>query len=402
LSVEFKVLGSLEVVVNGRLVPLGGARQRLVLAGLVASANAVVSADRLMDIVWGDEPPDSAMSTVQKYVYRLRVAIDPGTAAADRSGRLVTRPPGYVLRVDSDEYDAARFEALLAGAQHLAAAGNLAGATSALEDALALWRGPAWSEFADLDFIRPEVARLDGLHAIAMEERVELGLAAARHAELVGELEATVATYPLRERPRAQLMLALYRCGRHAEALRAYEAFRRYLGEEVGLEPSASLVQLADAILQQKPELDWSPPVGPATGNGAAASAPVATRRPLAPPEGAPVELSSVERPARPLPGELAADTSPLVGRERELEWLEVLWQRAVAGEQIAALIYMGTRGWASRVWSPSSPAVSTPGERPSSTAWALPSPAARWLCLAVPCWPWSRTSSRGSSRRRT
>ena len=142
LSVEFKVLGSLEVVVKGRVVPLGGARQRLVLAALVASANAVVSADRLMDIVWGDEPPDSALSTVQKYVYRLRGAIDPGTAAADPGGRLVTKAPGYLLRIDSDEFDAGRFEELLAGAQQLAAAGNLAGATSALEDALGLWRGP--------------------------------------------------------------------------------------------------------------------------------------------------------------------------------------------------------------------------------------------------------------------
>jgi DNA-binding SARP family transcriptional activator/WD40 repeat protein len=334
LSVEFKVLGPLEVVCNGRVVPLGGARQRLVLAALVASANAVVSADRLIDIVWGDEPPDSALSTLQKYVYRLRGAIDPGTGAAGSGGRLLTRAPGYLLRIDANESDAARFEQLLGGAQRRAAAGDFIGATVVFEEALGLWRGPAFAEFADLDFIRGEVARLDGLRAVAVEDRVEVGLAAGRHAELVGELEATVAAYPLRERPRAQLMLALYRCGRQAEALRAYEAFRRYLGEEVGLEPSEALVRLADAIVLQKPELDraW-PPAPSAVGREIEPSVAFSGGR-------TPVMVAGVEHAPGLFPGELAVDTGPIVGRERELEWLEVLWRRAAAGERVAAVVH--------------------------------------------------------------
>jgi predicted ATPase/class 3 adenylate cyclase len=251
-TVTFQVLGPFEVVVDGRAVALGGARQRLVLAALVARANAVVATDRLIDIIWGDEPSDRALSTLQKYVHRLRSLV-----GADR---LLTRAPGYLLCIGDEESDASRFESLLASASRLATAGDLAGARSAFDAALALWRGPAWAEFADYDFARAEVARLEGLRDGAVDDRVEVLLGAGRHADVVGELEATVGEYPLRERPRAHLILALYRCGRHADALRAYEAYRRYLGEEVGLEPSALLVRLADAIVLQKPELDWAPP----------------------------------------------------------------------------------------------------------------------------------------------
>jgi DNA-binding SARP family transcriptional activator/class 3 adenylate cyclase/energy-coupling factor transporter ATP-binding protein EcfA2 len=252
-QVLFRVLGPFEVLVDGRAAALGGARQRVVLAGLVANANAVVSTDRLVDMVWGDEPPDTALTTVQKYVHRLRAAL---------GDRIVTRSPGYVLRIEDGETDVARFESLLVDATRLTTAGELGDATVAFDAALGLWRGLAWADFADFDFARAEAARLEGLRATAIEDRTEVALAAGRHAELIGELEAAVGRYPLRERPRAQLMLALYRSGRHADALRAYDAFRRYLGEEVGLEPSASLAQLNDAIVLQKPGLDWAPPPG--------------------------------------------------------------------------------------------------------------------------------------------
>jgi DNA-binding SARP family transcriptional activator/class 3 adenylate cyclase/WD40 repeat protein len=252
-QVQLRVLGSFEVLVGGHVANLGGARQRLVLAGLVASRNAVVSHDRLVDIVWGDEPPDTALTTVQKYVHRLRAAL---------GDRIVTRSPGYLLRVDDGEYDVARFESLLLDATRLTTAGELGEAMASFDAALGLWRGPAWADFADFDFARGDAARLEGLRATAIEDRTEVALATGRHAEVIGDLEATVACYPLRERPRAQLMLALYRSGRHADALRAYDVFRRYLGEEVGLEPSASLAQLNDAIVLQQPELDWAPPPG--------------------------------------------------------------------------------------------------------------------------------------------
>jgi predicted ATPase/DNA-binding SARP family transcriptional activator len=269
--VLFRVLGPFEAVVEGHAVALGGARQRLVLAALAARPNAVVPSDRLIDIVWGDAPPDSALPTLQKYVYRLRAAVG--------AERLVTRAPGYVLRIGDGESDASRFESLLADASGLAAAGALDAARATFGAALALWRGQAWGEFADCDFARGEVARLEGLRAAAVDDSTELALAAGRHAEVIGELEGTVAEHPLRERPRGQLMLALYRAGRQADALRAYEAFRRYLGDEVGLEPSAQLVHLADAIVLQKPELDWAPPA-PTT----AAGEPLAGPRQLRPP----------------------------------------------------------------------------------------------------------------------
>jgi DNA-binding SARP family transcriptional activator len=243
----FQVLGPFEAVVDGRAVALGGARQRLVLAALAARPNAVVSSDRLIHIVWGDEPPDRALSTLQKYVYRLRSAV-----GADR---LVTRSPGYLLRIGDGESDAWRFESLLVDASPLAVAGELEQAQSTFDAALALWRGPAWGEFADFDFARGAVARLDGLRAAAVDDRMEVALAAGRHAEVIGELEATVSEYPLRERPRGQLMLALYRSGRQADALRAFQRLREALAD-LGLEPSAPLRDLERAILAQRPTLD--------------------------------------------------------------------------------------------------------------------------------------------------
>ena len=150
-GVLFRVLGPLEAVVDGHAVALGGAHQRLVLAALVARANTVVSTDRLIEIMWGDEPPDSALSTLQKYVYRLRSAVG--------VERLVTRSPGYLLRVGEGESDSSRFESLLAVASRLGAAGELEEARSTFDATLALWRGPAFGEFADLEFARGEVAR---------------------------------------------------------------------------------------------------------------------------------------------------------------------------------------------------------------------------------------------------
>ena len=170
---------------------------------------------------------------------------------------LRTCAPGYILHVDPEQVDATRFERLVTDARQTAARGDLARAATALDEALGLWRGPAWAEFADDEFARTEVARLDELHAVAWEARAEIGLAAGRHAELIGDLEATAAQHPLRERPHAQLMVALYRSGRQTDALRVYQAFRRHLADEVGLEPSPALRDLEASMVRQETTLDW-------------------------------------------------------------------------------------------------------------------------------------------------
>jgi DNA-binding SARP family transcriptional activator len=267
--VEFCVLGPLGVVVKGQPVPLGSPKLRTVLAALLVDANSVVSSDRLIDVLWGDDPPATAKTTLQKLVYRLRLLVesDQGT-----DHLLVTRAPGYVLLVGPEEYDAARFESWLRTARGDADRGEVSRAVATLDEALGLWRGPAFAEFAYDDFARPEAARLEELRVTAVEDRVDAKLALGRHEELIGELERTVDAHPLRERSRAQLMLALYRAGRQVEALRAYQDHRRYLVDEHGLEPSTTLRALEAAIVVQAAELDYerSPLPNGNSGSGTA------------------------------------------------------------------------------------------------------------------------------------
>lgn len=247
------VLGPLQVEVGGQRVALGSAQQRRLLVALLISARAVVSTDRLIATLWGDEPPATALGILRTYVSRLRSAL-----RAD-GDRLLTQPPGYLLQLDPEQTDAGRFERLLVDARG-AAVDRPAAALTCLDEALGLWRGPAFAEFADSDPVRPEAARLEGLRLVAVEERFDARLALGAHAELIPEIEAFAGQHSLRERPRAQLMLALYRCGRQAEALAAYQLFRTVLDEELGLEPSASLRALEGDVLRQSPELDWRPP----------------------------------------------------------------------------------------------------------------------------------------------
>ena len=260
LAVAFRALGPLEVVVAGRVSRLGSAKLRLTLAALLVNANAVVSADRLVGILWGDEPPATATSRVQSLVYRLRrlLTSEPGGARPDDV--LVTRPPGYLLRVEPGQYDVARFEQLLAEARRDT---DPAVSLATLNEALSLWRGPAFAEVAFDDFARTEAARLEELRMTAAEDRVDAKLRLGQHAELVGDLEQSVAANPVRERVRAQLMLALYRSGREVEALQTYQNHRRYLASQLGLEPSGALRRLEEQILQHEPNLDW---VAPASG----------------------------------------------------------------------------------------------------------------------------------------
>ena len=265
---EFGILGPLEVRADGHAVPLGGARPRAVFAVLALNANRPVSADRLALALWGEEAPPSAVKTVQVYVARLRKALgDPEV--------LVTTPAGYRLRVRPGELDAERFESLVADGRQALAAGRGDDAAAALRAALELWRGPPLAEVASAPFAPAEIARLEEQRLAALEVRVEADLAAGRHAELVAELGQLRMEHPWRERLHAQLMLALYRSGRQADALEAYRHAREVLVEQLGIEPGAELHDLHEKILAHDPALD----APPATGGGLPTAATPGGRR---------------------------------------------------------------------------------------------------------------------------
>jgi DNA-binding SARP family transcriptional activator len=254
LGVDFCILGSLEVLDDGRPIALGGARQRALLALLVIHANEALAVARLIDELWGERPPATAAKTLQVHISRLRKTL--ARARSDRdSGILVTREPGYELRIDPERIDSHRFERLIAEGRRELLARHPERAVSLLAEALALWRGSPLAEFAYERFAQGETARLDELRVGAMEELIEAKLALGRHAEVVGELEQLIREHPYRERPRAQLMLALYRCDRQADALQAYQDARRTLVEELGIEPGQRLRELERAILAQDQDL---------------------------------------------------------------------------------------------------------------------------------------------------
>jgi len=247
--VEFRILGPLEVVGEAGELELGGKKQRELLALLLLHANQVVPAWRLIDLVWDDDRPADSAKALQVLVSRLRRAL----ASEDV---LQTRPGGYLLEVDPQTFDLARFEERAANGRRLLAAGDAAGARRALADALALWRGPPLADLASEPFARPETTRLEELHLDATEDRIDADLMLGAHAQVVGELETLVTRNPVRERLRAQQMLALYRCGRQAEALQAYRDARRALVDELGIDPGKRLQELEQAILRQDVALD--------------------------------------------------------------------------------------------------------------------------------------------------
>lgn len=243
---DYRILGPLEVVEDDRTLPLGGPKQRSLLAVLLLHANEVVSTDTLIDSLWGGRAPATAEKVVQVQVWRLRKALG--------SEALLTRPPGYVLQVDPDALDLARFERLLGEAR---GAEPATGARK-LREALSLWRGTPLADLAYEGFAAAEVVRLEELHVAALEERIDADLALGRHSELVPELEALVAVHPFREQLRRQLMLALYGSGRQAEALESFREIRRLLDEELGLEPGEPLKSLQKAILAHDLSLELS------------------------------------------------------------------------------------------------------------------------------------------------
>jgi DNA-binding SARP family transcriptional activator len=242
---EFRVLGPLEVLdASGRSLTFAGAKERAILAALLLARGEVVSTDRLIDLLWPEDPPAKPANALQARISALRRTLGSPEVIA-------TRSPGYRLAVESATVDAIRFEALLDEAR-----ANTDRAIAIYDQALAQFRGAPLAEFVYEDFARGEIARLEELRTSAREERIQLMLDSGRHAEVLGELEGLVVEWPLRERAWGQLMLALYRSGRQADALRAYRQAATTLGEELGIEPSPELRRLEEAILVQDPDLE--------------------------------------------------------------------------------------------------------------------------------------------------
>jgi WD40 repeat protein/DNA-binding SARP family transcriptional activator len=287
--VEISVLGPVEVSAGGRPVAIGAGKPRALLAMLALHEGSTVTTDRLVEGLWGEQPPATAAKMVQLCVSQLRRALPDG----GDGGWIVTRGRGYELRLGNGGLDARRFERLIAEGRP--------------REALALWRGAPLADVADEPFAAVEIRRLEELRLTAIELAIDGDLAAGRHREVVGELEGVVAAEPLRERLHAQRMLALYRCGRQAEALDVYRQARRALVEAIGVEPGPELRRMQEAILRQDPSLE--PPGAAVVG----------------------------------LPVELDAGT-PLAGRAAELDWLREHWRSAHAGAGRLVLV-AGERG---------------------------------------------------------
>ena len=297
---HFGILGPLEVTVEGRIIDLGRPKQRAVLAALLIHADHVVSLDALADVLWPGGVGPGSTGSLPVYIANLRRLLEPERPARTPPERILTRAPGYLLRVEPGEYDAADFEALAAAGNRNLAQGRPRAARRALGEALSLWRGAALQEFPFADL---EAGRLEALRVAATEDRLEADLALGAHTSVVAELERLVQEHSLRERLVGLLMVALYRSGRQSEALRAYTAAREYLGRELGIEPGPELRRLEAEILAQSPALDWHAPPD---------DEPSATVRPEA-------------EPAAVAPPE------PFVGRVAELAAMDEAFARAGA-----------------------------------------------------------------------
>jgi DNA-binding SARP family transcriptional activator len=305
---EFQILGPVRVSAGDRAIDIGSPKQRRVLASLLIRANHAVSVERLVDELWGDEPPDDPLAALHAYISRLRRALDPDRRRGGNDGMLVRAPPGYRLQVDEDHIDACRFERLADEGRRAREDGDSESAARLLESALALWRGDAFSDLAGYSVARTEATRLEQIRLRAIEDLFDALLALGRHDSVASEAVTVLADHPYLERVRGQLMLALYRCDRQADSLRAYREGREILLEQLGIDPSPALQQLEDDILLQKPHLDWRPPP----------------------------ELSQSTR----LMGGLGSTMprrqrrSEFVGRDKELGVLVESWRRAVDGER--------------------------------------------------------------------
>lgn len=258
-AADFRILGSLEVACDGQLVTVKPAQARALLALLLLEPGRVVSADRLVDELWGDRPPASAAASLRVLVSRLRETL----AAAGLPKAIATRSPGYALEIDPGQVDVRRFETLLARGHEALTAGEAQLAAATLRDALALWRGSALADVADSPAAAAEAARLNEARLLALEARIDADLACARHTTVIAELESLVRAHPLRERLWAARILALYRCGRQADALAAFIELRERLVQELGIEPSPDLRALQQRVLDHDPALSPTTPAAP-------------------------------------------------------------------------------------------------------------------------------------------
>src|SRR5215469_5654567 len=250
--IEYRLLGPTEVGLNGRAVDIGGRKQRALLAILLLSANEPVSRDVLVDRLWGERPPPGAQHTLEVYVSRLRKTLEPIAG----SEVVLARPGGYVLRTAAESIDIRRFERLSAQGRRALDDGATDRAAADLREALALWRGAPLSDVSKELFAQGEITRLEEMRKSVIEDRIEAELALGRHQDLVAELHALVDAHPLRERLYQQLMIALYRCGRQAEALAVYRSARPTLVQELGIEPGPGLKRMERAILGQDASLE--------------------------------------------------------------------------------------------------------------------------------------------------
>jgi DNA-binding SARP family transcriptional activator len=265
---DFRILGPLEVLEDGRRLELAGSKSRALLALLLLHANETVTRDRLIDELWGEHPPGGAAKTLQMHVSRLRKALTSHDATGS-PGPIVTREAGYELTIDPDDLDASRFERLVSEARGELAAGRAEPAVARLEAALALWRGAPLGDLAYESFAQAETARLDDLRVAALEQLIDAKIALGRHADVVEQLDVLIREHPYREGLRAQLMLALYRSDRQAEALQAYQDARRALVDELGIEPGERLRELERAILAQDASLQLELAPGPENARAA-------------------------------------------------------------------------------------------------------------------------------------
>ncbi|GAA2510639.1 AfsR/SARP family transcriptional regulator [Streptomyces gobitricini] len=259
---HFRILGPLEVIAGGRPVTLGGVRQRSVLGLLLLQPNRVMSTSRLMSAMWPEVPPPSARKVVQNSIWALRRLLTEGSQERPGEPRvsLLTKPPGYMLSLDADQVDMQRFQRLVEQGRTALSGGDPEQATRLLRTALDLWQGPVLADLVESGLDTAELTAVQNYELAALEDYFEAQLACGRHLAVLGELESTAASHVHRERLCGQLMLALYRCGRQADALAVYRGTRTALRERYGLEPGHELRRLEMAILNQDPALSLPGP----------------------------------------------------------------------------------------------------------------------------------------------